>query len=191
MRFSRYLLALLFASAGVGLAAAERPLAVDKARSRVEIVVKATVDSFTGRLADFQPAIMVDPESGRVVAAQFGFHFADVKTGKPNRDEQMHAWQDTAQHPDGHFRLAALTPGPDGRFNATGVLTFHGVTREIAFPATVTTDRRLYAVDGEAAIDTREFDLPVIRKFGLLKVDPLVRVRFHLQGVIGEGVLPP
>ena len=53
------------------------------------------------------------------------------------------------------------------------------------FPIAVTSDGRLLAIDGEAVLDTREFGLPVIRLLGLLKVDPQVAVRFHLQGTRG------
>lgn len=175
------LLSLLLA-ASAPATAAEVGLAVDKAQSRVEIVVKATVDSFTGTLADYEPVIRVDRDTGRVLSAEVGFHFADVKTGKADRDEQMLSWEEADKFPDGGFKLTRLTPLPEGRMTADGVLTFHGVSREISFPVTITTDRRLFALDGEAVIDTRTFGLPVIRKFGLLKVDPLVRIRFHLQG---------
>jgi iron complex transport system substrate-binding protein len=46
---------------------------------------------------------------------------------------------------------------------------------------------RVAAALGDASLDTREFGLPVIRLFGLLKVDPVVRVRFHLQGTAPAG----
>ena len=178
-----FLSALALAALGTA-SAAESGLVVDKAQSRVEIVVKATVDSFTGTLADYQPSIRVDAESGKVISAEVGFAFLDVKTGKPDRDEQMHDWQNSAKFPAGQFKLTTLTPQADGSHLAAGTLTFHGVTREVTFPVTVTTDRRLFAIDGEAVVDTRTFDLPVIRKFAVLKVDPLVRVRFHLQGAV-------
>lgn len=160
--------------------AAPQPLIVDTDQSRVEIVVKATVDSFTGKLNAYTAGITVD--EGRVTAAKLEFHFVDVLTGKEARDEAMHDWQQTAKHPDCSFVLAALEPAPAGRINARGTLTLHGVAREISFPVSVTTDHTLYAVDGEVPIDTRDFGLPIIRKFMLLKVDPVVTVRFHLQG---------
>lgn len=156
------------------------PLAVDSAQSRVEIVVKATVDSFTGTLEAYDAEIAVD--SGRVTAARFAFHFADVHTGKEGRDEAMNEWQDTRHHPDGVFVLKTIE-SVDNRLEAHGTLRLHDVTREVAFPVTVTTDRKLYSIDGEAPLDTRDFGLPIIRKFAVLKVDPVVRVRFHLQGL--------
>ena len=164
--------------------AAEAPLRIDPAQSRVEIAVKATADSFVGRLESYDAAVVIDtnPTVTEVIRASFSFRFADVKTGKDGRDEEMHVWQDTAHHPDGQFTLATITTEADGRRVATGTLAFHGRAREISFPFSVTHDADLYAIDGEAALDTRDFGLPVIKKLLVLKVDPEVKVRFHLQG---------
>ena len=157
-------------------------LSVDPAQSHVEIIVKATVDSFSGSLDAYKADITVD--DGRVVAATIGFRFADVHTGKPARDEAMHEWQDTPKHADGAFTLKTIETDAAGHMTARGTLVLHDVSKEIAFPFSVTTDHRLYAIDGEASLDTRDFGLPIIRKFGLLKVNPLVKVRFHLQGAV-------
>ena len=167
------------------MAAAPAPLVIDGEQSRLEVVVKATLDSFVGRIEDYTATVTVD--GGRVVAARLDFHFADVHTGKEARDAAMNEWQQTTDHPEVVFILASLESAADavaGNRTARGSLSFHGVTREIAFPVSITTDQKLYSIDGEAPLDTRDFGLPVIRKFGVLKVDPIVKVRFHLQGSV-------
>jgi len=161
--------------------AAERTLVVDPAHSRVEIGVKATVDSFVGSLEHYDASIRVD-EAGVITQARFRFHFSDVITGKARRDAKMHEWQDTAHHPDGEFVLRSLERAPDGRWVGHGLLRFHDVEHALDVPIAVTSDGPLLAIDGEAVVDTRDFALPVIRLLGLLKVDPQVAVRFHLQG---------
>lgn len=165
----------------VTAAAAERPLVIDFTQSRVEIAVKATVDSFTGRLARYDPVVLLG-EDGQIKSARVGFHFNDVLTGKKARDEAMHKWQQTATYPEGNFELALLEAAAAGAHTAFGRLTFHGVTRDIRFPVTIARHGDVWAVDGDAAVDTREYGLPIIRMMGFLKVDPLVHVRFHLQG---------
>jgi polyisoprenoid-binding protein YceI len=155
------------------------PLLINPEQSRVEVVVKATVDSFIALLPVYQATINVD--NGRVTDARFTFEFADVHTGKAARDEAMLAWEDAEHHPRGAFTLESIT-GEAGRLTARGELNLHDVVRKIAFPITISKDKNVYAIDGEATLDTRDFGLSVIRKFGLLKVDPLVKVRFHLQG---------
>ena len=167
--------------------AAEVPLQLDPDRSRVDVVVHATVDSFVGNLERYEASIRLDATTGEISSADLSFHFSDVKTGKADRDEQMNAWQDTARHPDGVFHLSSLTRGAHGGMTAVGTLTLHDVAREISFPVSVAHDGELYAIDGEATLDTRDFGLPVIKKFLLLKVDPAVKVRFHLQGRAKPG----
>jgi polyisoprenoid-binding protein YceI len=175
------LLAALFGVLASVLSAAERTLILDPVQSRVEIVVKATVDSFTGKLAH-PHAVVTLAADGTVNGARLAFKFRDILTGKEKRDRAMHEWQQSDNFPDGDFVLATLAAVSPGQFEARGRLSFHGVTRELTFPVTIATDQAVYAIDGEAVVDTREFSLPIIRMMGLLKVDPLVRIRFHLQG---------
>ena len=180
-------LCLTFAlSSGVAwMDASERPLAIDSVQSRVEIAVHASVDSFTGKLTQFEPTVVIDDE-GRVVSARVAFHFRDVVTGKGSRDTAMHKWQHTDEFPDGGFVLTSLEPAvvPEKGFVATGRLTFHGVVRDLRFPVSVLRENGRYVIDGEAVLDTREFGLPVIRMLAVLKVDPQVKVRFHLEGKV-------
>jgi polyisoprenoid-binding protein YceI len=171
-------------------AATDRSLILDPAHSGVEVAVKVTVDSFVAHLERYEGSVTLT-EEGRINAARFAFRFRDVKTGKKDRDEAMHKWQQTDVHPDGVFSLAALEAVDGNKFTATGQLTLHGVTRALRFPVSITREADRYTIDGDAPVDTREFGLPVIRMLGMLKVDPIVHVRFHLTGAAeskaGEG----
>lgn len=174
---------LCLALAGAVFAAADQPLVIDPARSTFEVAVRATMDSFTGRLAAYAVQMRADPASGAITAASLAFRFADLQTGNPKRDAAMLAWIGAA-HPDGRFELTRLEPATGARLQAHGNLTLHGVTRPIEFPVAVTTDHSVYALDGEVTVDHRQFDLPIIKLMLLIKVNPLVQVRFHLQGAL-------
>ena len=178
------LLALASALLATQSQAAEQPVVVDKAHSQIEIVVKATMDSFTGKLTDFAPTVTVNPVTGEITSANVRFHFNDVKTGNEKRDHEMHVWQQTEQFPDGIFKLNIFVPLADGKSKVIGTLTLHGITAPLSFPVTVTREGSTLTVAGEAVVDTQAYGLPIIRKFALLKVDPLVVVRFHLSGTI-------
>ena len=175
-------LGLLCGWVSIAGAADLRELTVDKEHTRIEVAVHATVDSFVGHLAAYQASVAVAPDSGRIERAEVRFQFADLKTGKADRDAKMLAWEESGKFPDGVFVLTALQPRTGGQYDAQGRLTLHGVQRAIAFPVSLSTDhQKTYTVDGEARIDTREFNLPIIRMALVLKVDPVVVVRFHLQ----------
>jgi len=166
--------------------AAEQPLAIDKAGSHIEIQVKATADSFVGKLTEYAPTVLIDPATGNVTSAKFAFHFKDVKTGNEKRDREMNVWQQTDKFPDSDFALETLALATDGKLVAKGALTLHGVTQKLSFPVVITRSEAKFTIEGDATVDTRTFGLPVIRKYALLKVDPLVVVHFHLIGTISS-----
>lgn len=158
------------------------PLQIDRAQSRIDVDVKATTGSFVGLLAKYEAVVMVDPAAKRVLSAEMTFNFNDVLTGDEKRDGHMHAWQETEKYPAGKFVLKTLAPNAEMALIAIGDLTFHGQTHEVSFLVSVLTDAHSVVVDGRVVIDTRDWGLPLIRKFLMLKVDPLVGIDFHLQG---------
>jgi polyisoprenoid-binding protein YceI len=183
MLFARFIGAAVCLLA-INASAAEQPLAIDKAGSLIEIRVKATADSFVGKLTEYAPTVLVDPATGQVTSAKFAFHFKDVKTGNEKRDREMNVWQQTDKFPDSDFALETLAPATDGKLVAKGALALHGVTQTLSFPVVITRSEAKITIEGDATVDTRTFGLPVIRKFALLKVDPMVVVHFHLIGTI-------
>lgn len=166
-------------------AAEPAALGIDTANSKIEIAVKVTVDSFVGHLDAYQASIALDPGTHAVQTASLSFRWSDVKTGKPERDKQMNEWQHSEEYPTGQFTLVNLAPaGATGTQQASGTLALHGHTHEVTFPVTIHLNGNVESIDGDAPVDVRDYGLPVIRKFGVLKVDPVVHVRFHLQGPI-------
>ena len=164
--------------------AAEQSMVIDKGNSQIEIKVNVTIDSFVGTLVDYTPTVLVDSATGQIRTAKLAFHFHDVKTGNEKRDVEMNTWQQTEKFPEGAFILTTLVPSADAKLVATGALTLHGITHTLSFPVTLVRNGPAMTIDGDATVDTRTFGLPVIRKFAMLKVDPLVGVRFHLVGTL-------
>lgn len=161
-------------------APAERALKLDRSKSYVDVDVKATVDSFTGHLDRYDIAIPVDA-AGKIKDAVLTFKFADLKTGKTDRDAKMIDWLGGGT-PDGTFDLGLLALAPDGQGQASGKLTFHGQTQLVEFPVVVKVQDGVYTITGKTTIDYRNWALKVIRMMGLMKVDPNVTVRFQFVG---------
>jgi polyisoprenoid-binding protein YceI len=161
------------------------PLLIDRTQSHVEIAVKATVGSFVGKLANYTAIIAADPETRTIEQVSFEFRLDDVKTGNIKRDQDMLEWEHAAEFPNGRFTLSRLETNGLGQSRARGLFLFHGQSRVIAFPIALRQEGDCYAIDGEARLDTREFGLPILRSYWLLTVDPIVHVRFHLEGRLG------
>ncbi|HYC71100.1 MAG TPA: YceI family protein [Opitutaceae bacterium] len=165
--------------------AAATTLKVDRPRSFVDVDVKATVGSFTGRLETYEAQVTFAP-SDKIQAAVFSFKFADLKTGEAKRDAEMIKWLGGGD-PAGSFQLGALALTPDGHGHATGRLTIKGRAELIEFPVTVSQLDGEWTIAGTATLHYTDWGLKVIRKMGLLRVDPEVKVRFKLIGTPVEA----
>lgn len=153
-------------------------LRVDPARSFVNVDVKATVGSFTARLEAYDAQIGLD-ERGRIRTATFAFRFVHLKTGDAKRDAEMLAWLG-GDDPAASFQLGALAVAPDGQGHATGRLLLNGQVHLVEMPVNITQLDGEWTITGAATLRYTDWGLKVIRRIGLLKVDPELRVRFKL-----------
>jgi polyisoprenoid-binding protein YceI len=174
-----YLLAVVVANGS--------PVLVDPNHSSIDIAVKATIGSFVAQLRDFDANIVTASREARVEAGIFRFKFASIKTGNAARDRDMNEWQQTDKFPEVVFTLIAIEPVAGGNPIARGKLRFHGVERLLSFPISVETKEQTFNMDGDVAIDTRNYGLPIIKSFLVLKVDPIVHVHFHLTGKLADS----
>jgi polyisoprenoid-binding protein YceI len=158
---------------------------VDRSESHVDVAVESTLDSFVAHLENFDVAIALDPESGQVETTSFRANLSEIKTGIADRDHNMSVWLQTNEFPQVVFELRAVDRGSNGALTARGRLQLHGQLHDIHFPVTITVGRGSVTIDGTATLDTQDFGLPIIR-FWVLKVDPVVRVHFHLQGSLDK-----
>lgn len=173
---------LLGLAAALRAASGEQALELDTDRSSIEVLVQATFGPFTGRLPHYDADIRVDAEHHSIGRALVNFTFADLKTGIALRDRHMGEWEDAVRYPNVSFHLDSLEAAPDNRTIVHGGLMLHGIEHAISFPVSLLVAGPVYAIDGEAEIDYRDFGLPQIRKFWVLTVTPRLVVRFHLQG---------
>jgi len=176
------LLGCALAAARAADAATERTIKLDRSKCYVDVDVKATVDSFTGHLDRYELAVPIDAR-GKIKDALLQFKFADLKTGKPERDQAMLEWLGSADAA-GSFDLGLLALAPDGQGQASGKLTFHGETQLVEFPVHVDVKDGAYTVTGKTTIDYRNWGLKKIRKFGVMTVDPEVTIRFQFVGAL-------
>ena len=165
----------------LALSAVDRNLKVDRARSYVDVDVKATADSFTAHLDHYELKATVD-EKDRFKTGVLTFKFADLKTGKPDRDAGMLEWLG-GNNPAGRFELGIVAITPSGQGQVTGNLTFHGQTALVEFPVNVVRADGGYVITGEATLDYRNWGLKKFRKLGVLTVDPQVKIRFKFTGL--------
>jgi polyisoprenoid-binding protein YceI len=196
----------LIATVGLLIAAAPpRQLPVDNLRPRVVMhetwpapnaVLKSGTLSFTGHstLGDFvgtTTAVSGGVTGNAELANARGWVEATVatlSTGNGLRDRDLRNTMDVAKYPTMRFELAGVTvestaaPSDTVTGALRGALTIHGVTRDVAIPATLIRVGDSVDVSGAFPVDLPEYKVGgLTRLLGTLRVQRKIAVRFHVR----------
>lgn len=157
---------------------------VDRAKSSISVDVKASMHNFTGHLRDYKIKITGDAAKAIPDKVVLSWDFKDLVTGDKKRDKEMLQWMEHGRLPTGGFTLASFTKRVDGKMWAKGTLTIHGVSKTIEFPVKSERKGKVLKISGSVRMDHRDFKLSKIRKVLVMTVNPVLIVRFSLQGTI-------
>ena len=117
------------------------------------------------------------PEATRA-SLVVGMYSLDIGDDDSSAEVRKPAWFDSAQFPQSSFHSTLITPRAAGHFDATGVLTIKGKSRNITVAVAVQRSGRTNVFDGSFELSRRDFGIgdPAWDKV----LDDKVRVRFHL-----------
>ena len=110
-----------------------------------------------------------------------------LSTGNGLRDRDLRATMDVAKYPTMRFELAGVTVGSPAASDTVtgslrGALTIHGVTRDVAIPATLIAAAGTIDVSGAFPVDLADYKVGGLTKlFGALRVRRNIVVRFHVR----------
>jgi polyisoprenoid-binding protein YceI len=155
-------------------------LDIDKGKSRIQVDAKATGHAFTGTLGDFTAKVTGDSATLAPTGVDLSWKFSDLRTGDGKRDREMVKWLGGGG-PEGSFKFIKIWTDK-GQNYAQGNLKIHGISKTIAFPYSARKEGKWVTIDGTAALDYRDFGLPLIRSMAVMTVNPKLSVRFHLVG---------
>ena len=81
------------------------------------------------------------------------------------------------------FKSSSIAAGADGSHTVTGTLDFHGIQKEISFPATITVADGAASLKAEFSLDRKAFGVEYPgRPDDLIKDDVLITLDFNLKG---------
>ena len=157
---------------------------VDKGRSRIVVQAKATNHAFTGVLTDYTLKISGKDGSAEPTAVDLRWDFKHLDTANRKRNRNMLKWLDHARTPTGSFRMTNWSRDARGQAIAHGILTIHGVSKEIRFPCQVKRDGSSLTAEGTVRLNYTDFGLPIVRQLAFLTVKPELTISFRLMGVV-------
>jgi len=174
-----------------------RPLLVKhETRPAPDAVLRSGTLSFTGHstVGDFvgtTTAVSGGVIGNAELANARGFVEAAITTLSTEnrlRDRDMRATMDVAKYPTMRFELAGVTVESPAAASDTvtatlrGALTIHGVTRDVAIPATLIAAADTIDVSGAFPVDLADYKVGgLTRLFGTLRVRRNIDVRFRVR----------
>jgi hypothetical protein len=153
--------------------------------STVELHATSSVHPIHGDIHAIRGEAVVDIVDGDVTPGPgtSGWIEASVdelKSGKKLEDIALRKQIDAKHYPTVRYEVRGAEGG-GGNFKVNGAFTFHGVTQELVEQVTARVDGGTLYVDGEHTFDITDFGVKPFKILSL-KIDPQVRLVFHLIG---------
>ena len=128
-------------------AAGVETFTLDKAHSDASFRIRHMMSSVTGSFNDFDATINLDRANPARSTVDFTIQTASIDTRQENRDKHLRSadFFDVEKFPTITFRSKKIAAAGKDRYNVTGDLTMHGVTKEVTLPVTLNgfaTDKR-------------------------------------------------
>jgi polyisoprenoid-binding protein YceI len=91
-----------------------------------------------GFFGDFDGTVKIDAAKPEASTVSFVVKTASVNTNEPKRDEHLRSadFFDAAKFPEIRFVSTAVRSAGENRYDVTGDLTLHGVTKQVTLPVT-------------------------------------------------------
>ena len=165
-------------SATTATAVATRTYEVDKAHSEAAFQVRHLLTKVRGQFADFDGAIVFDPDAPEAGSVRFTIQAASINTNEPTRDAHLRSTDFFAvdEHPTLTFVSRVVKSRNAAQFDVIGDLTIRAVTRpvtleatylgaakdpwghdKVAFEAETTLNRKDFGLHWNAALETGGF----------------------------------
>jgi polyisoprenoid-binding protein YceI len=147
---------------------------VDPAHSEVTFQIRHLVTQVRGRFNDFSGTVQMDPKNLPSSSVEFQIKAASIDTNQPDRDKHLRSadFFDVEKYPEITFKSKSIKPAGKDKYDVTGTLTMHGVSKEVTLPVTylgqasmkggaragfetaTTLDRKDYGIVWNRALDT-------------------------------------
>jgi polyisoprenoid-binding protein YceI len=108
----------------------------DKTHSEVSFQIRHFVSKVRGRFTDFACTVVADNAKPENSSVEFTIKATSIDTAAEGRDKHLRSadFFDVEKYPEITFKSSKVKPTAKDRFEVTGTLTMHGVSKEITLP---------------------------------------------------------
>jgi polyisoprenoid-binding protein YceI len=161
---------------------------IDPARSTVSFDYFLDGRPRSGAFRVFVGEGLFDPDDVQATRLEFRILTGDLDLGNAlvNLVAAGPEWFAASEHPEARYRLVALEPLDDGRWEASGELTIRGVLQAVSTPVALSIAADEARAAGEVVIDRTGFGVGVGLTDLIVDVGEQVIVRFDIHAFPAE-----
>ncbi len=113
--------------------------AVDPAHSEVSFQIRHMVSQVRGRFNDFSGTVQLDPKNLPASSVDFHIKATSIDTNVADRDKHLRSadFFDVEKYPEITFKSESIKPAGKDKYDVTGTLTLHGVSKKVTVPVTL------------------------------------------------------
>jgi polyisoprenoid-binding protein YceI len=113
--------------------------AVDPGHSEVSFQIRHLVSQVRGRFNDFSGTVQLDSKNLAASSVDFHIKVTSIDTNVADRDKHLRSadFFDVAKFPEITFKSESIAAAGKDKYNVTGSLTMHGVTKKVTLPVTL------------------------------------------------------
>ena len=111
---------------------------IDPSHSEVGFTIRHMVSNVRGRFNDFSGTVDMDPKAPQKGSVEFSVKTTSIDTGNADRDKHLRTadFFDVEKYPEITFKSDSVKPAGKNKYNVTGTLTMHGVSKKVTLPVT-------------------------------------------------------
>jgi polyisoprenoid-binding protein YceI len=111
---------------------------IDPSHSEVGFTIRHMVSNVRGRFNDFAGTVDMDPKAPQKGSVEFSVKTTSIDTGNADRDKHLRTadFFDVEKYPEITFKSDSVKPAGKDKYNVTGTLTMHGVSKKVTLPVT-------------------------------------------------------
>jgi polyisoprenoid-binding protein YceI len=113
--------------------------AVDPAHSEVSFQIRHMVSQVRGRFNDFSGTVQLDPKNLPASSVDFHIKATSIDTNVADRDKHLRSadFFDVEKYPEITFKSESIKAAGKDKYDVTGTLTLHGVSKKVTVPVTL------------------------------------------------------
>ena len=138
MKLFRSLLLVTLAALPLFAQDAPEAWAVDRNHSSAMFKIRHFTANVVGQFRAFEGSISLDRAKPNQSAVEFTLQTTSIDTGNESRDKHLRSadFFDVEKFPVITFKSTSVDPKTNEKFDVTGDLTIHGVTKRVTLPVT-------------------------------------------------------